>query len=156
MSLLEAIAGRFKNRAPSPLCGGRDAKHRRCISRAIKSTALNRALEALTPPQEMSLSQWIEASIVLPASLTAVPGAMRLYPYQKQIADCIGDAELERVTLVKAARIGFSVLVAAAIGHFCSNDPAPVICLLPVELDCHLHSRHLENFSEMFAEKGSA
>jgi phage terminase large subunit GpA-like protein len=95
-----------------------------------------RALAALTLPQQMPLSQWIEAAIVLPSGLAAVPGAMRLYPYQRQIADCIGDPDIERVTLQKAARIGFSVLVAAAIGHFCSNDPAPVICLLPVESDC--------------------
>jgi phage terminase large subunit GpA-like protein len=64
------------------------------------------------------------------------PGPMRLYSYQREIADAIGDPEIDRVTLVKAARIRFSVLVAAAIGHFCSNDPSPVICLLPVESDC--------------------
>jgi phage terminase large subunit GpA-like protein len=95
-----------------------------------------RAFAALTPPQQMPLSDWIESSIVLPSGLAAVPGAMRLYPYQREIADCIGNPEIERVTLQKAARIGFSVLVAAAIGHFCSNDPSPVICLLPVESDC--------------------
>ncbi len=61
---------------------------------------------------------------------------MRLYSYQKAIADAIGDPEIERVTLQKAARIGFSVLVSAAIGHFCSNDPSPILCLLPVESDC--------------------
>jgi phage terminase large subunit GpA-like protein len=94
-----------------------------------------RALSALTPPRQMALSQWIEAAIVLPSGLAAVP-AMRLYPYQAAIADAIGDPDLERVTLQKAARIGFSVLVAAAIGHFTTNDPLPVICLLPVESDC--------------------
>ena len=84
----------------------------------------------------MPLSDWIEASIVLPSGLAAVPGAMRLYPYQREIADAIGDPDIERVTLQKSARIGFSVLVAAAIGHFTTNDPSPVICLLPVESDC--------------------
>jgi hypothetical protein len=35
-----------------------------------------RALAALTPPQQMPLSQWIEQNIVLPTGLTAIPGAM--------------------------------------------------------------------------------
>jgi phage terminase large subunit GpA-like protein len=84
----------------------------------------------------MALSTWLEASIVLPEGLCAVPGPMRLYSYQREIADAIGDPEIERVTLQKAARIGFSVLVAAAIGHYCGNDPSPILCLLPVESDC--------------------
>jgi Phage terminase large subunit (GpA) len=88
-----------------------------------------RALSALVPPPTMPLSAWLEASVILPEGLCAVPGKMRLYPYQREIADAIADPEIERVTLQKAARIGFSVLVAAAIGHYCGNDPAPVLCL---------------------------
>jgi phage terminase large subunit GpA-like protein len=95
-----------------------------------------RALACLIPPERKPLSQSIEDSVVLPEGLCACPGKMRLYSYQREIADAIGDPDIERVTLVNAARIGFSVLVAAAIGHFCSNDPSPVICLLPVESDC--------------------
>jgi phage terminase large subunit GpA-like protein len=54
----------------------------------------------------------------------------------RAIADVIGDPDIERVTLQKAARIGFSVLVAAAIGHYCVNECSPILCLLPVESDC--------------------
>jgi Phage terminase large subunit (GpA) len=82
-----------------------------------------RAFAALVPPPQIPLSEWIEASIVLPEGLCACPGPVRLYPYQRAIADAIGDPDIERVTLQKAARIGFSVLVAAAIGHYCGNDP---------------------------------
>jgi phage terminase large subunit GpA-like protein len=95
-----------------------------------------RTFAALIPPAEMPLSAWLEASVVLPEGLCAVPGPMRLYSYQRAIADAIGDPDIERVTLQKAARIGFSVLVAAAIGHYCGNDPSPILCLLPVESDC--------------------
>jgi phage terminase large subunit GpA-like protein len=95
-----------------------------------------RALSALVPPPQVALSAWLEASVVLPEGLCAVPGPMRLHSYQRAIADAIGDPDIERVTLQKAARIGFSVLVAAAIGHYCGNDPSPILCLLPVESDC--------------------
>ena len=94
-----------------------------------------RALACLTPPERLTLSEWISREIRLPEGLCAAPGPMRLYPYQREIADAIGSGEYERVTLQKAARIGFSALVAAAIGHFCTNDPSPILCLLPVESD---------------------
>lgn len=95
----------------------------------------HRAQACLVPPPVLPLSSWIEANVTLPEGLCAVPGPLRLYPYQAQIADAIGDPEIERVTLQKAARIGFSALVAAAIGHYCVNDPSPILCLLPVESD---------------------
>jgi phage terminase large subunit GpA-like protein len=95
-----------------------------------------RALATLAPPPKLALSEWIEANIVLPAGLTAVPGPIRLYKYQREIADAIGDSEIERVTLQKSARIGFSAIVAAAIGHYCSNEPSPVLVVLPTQDDC--------------------
>jgi phage terminase large subunit GpA-like protein len=95
-----------------------------------------RALAALVPPPQLPLSAWIEQSIVLPQGLTAVPGPMRLYPQQKGIADAIGDPEIPRVTVLKAARIGYTVLLSSVIGHHCTNDPAPILALLPVESDC--------------------
>jgi hypothetical protein len=34
----------------------------------------------------------------LPEGVSALPGAIRLYPYQREIADAISDPEIERVT----------------------------------------------------------
>jgi putative transposase len=48
-----------------------------------------------------------------------------LWPYQREIADCLGDPAIERVTLVKGARVGFTSLLTAAIGYWCARDPAP-------------------------------
>jgi phage terminase large subunit GpA-like protein len=45
------------------------------------------------------------------------------------------DPAIERVTLIKAARVGFSSLLTAAIGYWCSKDPAPILVLLPTESD---------------------
>ena len=89
-----------------------------------------RALLALLPPPRLPLSEWIERNVVLPQGTTAVPGAMRLWPYQRAIADSIADPDVERVTLCKAARIGFTSLLTGALGHYVANEPAPVLCLL--------------------------
>jgi phage terminase large subunit GpA-like protein len=61
---------------------------------------------------------------------------LRLWPYQKQIADCISDPQYERITMLKAARLGFTTLLTGALGHFAVNEPCPVLCLLPTESDC--------------------
>lgn len=61
---------------------------------------------------------------------------MRLWSFQREIADAIGDPEIERVTLVKPVRVGFTTLLTGAIASYCSNDPAPILALLPTEADC--------------------
>ena len=48
-----------------------------------------RALAALIPPPRLHLSQWIEANIRLPEGTSALPGRVRLWPYQREIADAI-------------------------------------------------------------------
>src|SRR5215207_10554329 len=48
-----------------------------------------RALARLIPPTRLPLSEWIKRNVVLPQGTTAVPGPMKLWPYQRAIADSI-------------------------------------------------------------------
>jgi phage terminase large subunit GpA-like protein len=63
--------------------------------------------------------------------LSAEPGLIKLWPYQRGIADAIGDPEIERVTLVKPVRVGFTTLLTGVLAHHVVNDPAPVLYVLP-------------------------
>lgn len=94
-----------------------------------------RALQALVPPARLRLSEWIEANMVLPSDVSATPGAVRLWPHQRGIADAMTDPEIERVTLVKSVRVGFTTLLNGALASFVANDPAPILALLPTEAD---------------------
>jgi phage terminase large subunit GpA-like protein len=58
-----------------------------------------RALAALIPPPRLRLSEWIERELVLPEGVSALPGRMRLWPYQREIANAIKDPAYERVHL---------------------------------------------------------
>ena len=51
----------------------------------------HRALRSLIPAQRLKLSKWIEREIVLPEGVSALPGRVRLWPYQREIADAIID-----------------------------------------------------------------
>lgn len=93
------------------------------------------ALRSLIPPPRLQLSDWIEREIVLPEGTSALPGRVKLYPFQRAIADAISDPEIERITLVKCVRIGFTTLLTSAIGSFVVNEPSPILVLLPTEMD---------------------
>src|SRR5437879_4002611 len=69
----------------------------------------------------------LEANIKLPQSVSALPGAVGSWPYQREIADAISDPEIERVTLVKPVRIGFTTLLTEAIASFVANEPSPIL-----------------------------
>jgi phage terminase large subunit GpA-like protein len=95
-----------------------------------------RALGSLRPPPRLPLSTWIENNMEIPEGVTSQPGKVRLWPYQREIADAITDPETERVTLVKSARLGFTTLLTGALGSYVANEPAPILALLPTEADC--------------------
>lgn len=99
-------------------------------------TIRREALRALLPPPKLRLSEWIEREVHLPEGVSSQPGQVRLWPFQRDIADAIGDPLIERVTLVKPVRVGFTTLLTSAVASFVANDPAPILCLLPAEADC--------------------
>jgi phage terminase large subunit GpA-like protein len=93
------------------------------------------AMRSLIPPPRLRLSEWIEREMHLPEGVSATPGAVRLWPWQVGIADAISDPEVERITLVKPVRVGFTTLLTGAIGAFIANEPAPILAVLPTEAD---------------------
>jgi phage terminase large subunit GpA-like protein len=55
-----------------------------------------RTLALLVLPPRLRLSEWIEQTIRLPEGVSALPGPVRLWPYQRGIADAISDPDIER------------------------------------------------------------
>lgn len=100
------------------------------------ATVRKNALAALRPPPRLRLSEWIESEMRLPEGVSALPGRVRLWPYQREIADAISDPAIERVTLVKPVRVGFTTLLSGALASYVANEPAPILALLPTEADC--------------------
>ncbi len=70
------------------------------------ATTRSRALAALKPPPRLSLPDWIESNMRLPEGVSATPGRVTLWPYQRGIAEAISDPLVERVTVVKPVRVG--------------------------------------------------
>lgn len=89
----------------------------------------------LRPPEAVSFSQWAEQNFRLSAESSAVQGRFRPWKFQRGILDAIGDPTLERVTVLKAARIGYTKSLIASIGAIAATDPCPIILLMPTDDD---------------------
>ena len=75
----------------------------------------------------------------LPASATAEPGPITLYPYQRGIAEAITDPKIERVSVLKSARIGYTALLTGALAHFVVREPSPILMRMPTEGDSRVY-----------------
>lgn len=108
---------------------------RTCEPSYAVAAVRSRALAFLRPAPRLKLSEWIESEMRLPEGVTALPGRVRLWEYQRGIADAISDPEVERVTVLKSVRVGLSTLISATVASFVGNEPSPILCLLPTEQD---------------------
>jgi len=93
------------------------------------------ALGVLRPPDARPLSAWMEERFHLPGGLSDSPGLVRLWAFQRALADALADPDVERVTVLKGARLGYSTLLLGAIAHFATRDPCNVLAVLPTEDD---------------------
>lgn len=123
--LQTAASGRF-----SPLSQSERAPN--CLDSKQVSAIRARAFAAgLAPPLKTPLADWIEANIFLPADVSATPGPMRLFTYQRGICDALDDPAVSRVSFVKPVRIGATALGVAVIANYVSNDPCNILTLQP-------------------------
>ncbi|MBR9840397.1 MAG: phage terminase large subunit family protein [Rhodobacteraceae bacterium] len=106
------------------------------------------ALKALIPPPNVPLADWIERSVYIPASASALPGRMTLWPFQRGWCEALEDPEVERITIAKGARIGYTQWLSASLAHFVANAPAPIIALQPTSDDARDFSVELESMFE--------
>lgn len=94
--------------------------------------------QAMRPPPRLDLGEWVESHVRLPSTVAAQAGRMVLMSWQREVARSIGDNRVERVTILKSARVGATQLMVAGIGHFALNDPSPQLVVMPSESDCRM------------------
>lgn len=96
---------------------------------------VERVLSLFAPPPRLTLSEWAADKFRLAERASAEPGRFTPWPYQRFILDAIGDPAIERVTVLKAARVGFTKCLMAAIGASAATQPASIILLVPTDDD---------------------
>lgn len=106
------------------------------------------AMAALRPPPRLPLADWIEANVYLPAAESALPGRMRLWAPQRGICEAIDDPAIERITIIKSARVGYTALLNAVVASTVANTPSPILALQPNASDARDHAVAIESMFE--------
>lgn len=88
----------------------------RRVRRAIRS-----GLKALRAPPPLRLSEWAGQHFYLSPESSYVEQRWVAYPYQTAILDCMGNDDIQEVTVRKSARVGYTKMVLAAIGYFAEH-----------------------------------
>jgi phage terminase large subunit GpA-like protein len=102
-------------------------------AKAAENTA--RILAMLEPPEDLVLSDWAEKNIVIPEGQSVRPGATRMWSYLREPINAIGDRSVERVTIMKSARVGATKALMFAMAAAAATDPGPIILLMPTDDD---------------------
>ena len=101
----------------------------------VRADILSEVLPALKPPAKLTLSAWAEANFVLASGSSARPGRFRLWPFQREILDVIGDDVTERIIVQKSTRVGLTKSLVCAIGATAATNPCSIILLMPTDDD---------------------
>lgn len=99
------------------------------------------ALRAWRPPPRLKLSEWADANFYLSPESAADPGRWKTLPYQREILDAFTDPTIERVYVMKSARIGWTKCMNALIAYCMAADPCPIMIIQPTIEDAEGYSR---------------
>ena len=88
-------------------------------------------LGALVPPPKVAPSSFAEREIILPGSANAIPGPLRLAPYQRELVDVIADDDTEIIVFMLSSQTGKSISIDAMLGYCIACDPGPMLHVSP-------------------------
>lgn len=101
----------------------------------VLAEAQRRALNAWRPRPALSLIQWAERHFVRSKGVDYHSGRWESWPFQRGIMAAIGDDRIEEVSFQKAARLGWSAMIRAAIGYFAQHKRRDQAVWCPTDSD---------------------
>lgn len=105
------------------------------------SKLVNSFFTALKPPPRLSLSQWADRHAVLSAESSAEAGRWKTLDYQRGIMDAMTDPEIEQVTVMKSARVGYTKILNHLIAYHVHQDPCSMMLVQPTIEDAEGYSK---------------
>lgn len=87
------------------------------------------------PPERLTPSQWTDRHRILPPTVAAEAGQLRLSrtPYIVGILDAFSEPGVEEIVCLKSTQIGWSTALESIIGYAVDNDPGPILLVLDSE-----------------------
>jgi phage terminase large subunit GpA-like protein len=97
--------------------------------------------ENLLPPPKLTLSQWAARYAVLSRETSSETGRFRAFGYQVGMLDAVTDPTVEKISVMKSARVGYTKLMDHAIGYYLHLDPSPILVVQPRVEDAESYSK---------------
>lgn len=94
---------------------------------------VQRTLDAVKPPPDLSISEWADQYRVLSSEASSEYGAWNTSraEYQRGIMDAISDDNIEEITIMSCAQVGKTEMILNLIGYHVAQDPAPMLVVQP-------------------------
>lgn len=114
------------------------SKEIRNINRAILP-----AIRAMTPPDDLTVSQWAEKKRILSSEASAESGKWRndRTPYLREPMDAFTDPKTTHIIMVAASQVGKSEFLNNAIGYIIDEDPGSILFIHPTTIDAKEYSK---------------
>lgn len=100
--------------------------------------ALARVRELLRPPPDLKLWEWADQHFQMSAE---DGGKWTTHPYQRGIMEALTDPEVERVSVMKSARVGYTKIIEALVLYHMHQDPASMLLVQPTVEDAEGFSK---------------
>jgi phage terminase large subunit GpA-like protein len=112
------------------------------IGRDAFDAALARTIaDSLEIREPLTGSEWAERHGILPRGTGAETGQIKLYGYQRGVLDAMCDPTIPMITVMKAARVGYTRMMLLATAYHLEHDPTSCILVQPTITDVEDFSR---------------
>lgn len=93
------------------------------------------ALQYLSPPEQITVSEWAEQYRMLDSKSSAMPGpwSNSVTPYLVGVMDEFNNYETEEIIFVKPTQIGGTEALQNMIGYIVMQDPSPTMIVYPTD-----------------------
>lgn len=104
----------------------------------LKSTEIIRerlreCVRKVAPPPKLTVSEWADRYRQLSSEASSEAGSWKTdrASFQRGIMDAVNDPDVKEIVVMSSAQIGKTEMVNNIIGYFISQDPAPIILVMP-------------------------
>ncbi|MBU0994869.1 MAG: phage terminase large subunit family protein [Proteobacteria bacterium] len=101
----------------------------------------NKCILTWKPAERLSLSEWADKYAYLSPESAHEPGKWKTLPYQKDILDAFTDLRVEKITMMKSARVGYTKILNQVEGYHIHHDPKSILMVQPTVEDAQGYSK---------------
>ncbi|MCM1299618.1 MAG: phage terminase large subunit family protein, partial [[Eubacterium] siraeum] len=106
------------------------------------NVCLSKILNAMKPPDNITVSQWADRNRRLASETSAEVGRWRTSrtPYMLEIMDCFTDPKVEHIVVAAPSQVGKSEMENNVVGYIIDQDPGPILFVQPTIDDAKRYS----------------